>query len=340
MDNALYASMDIVDCNVPCVYENTSMSVYPHDCDDMLHESMGVVDISNIKLLKEEAKKFHKNLSKFHYENDDLIDKLNESNKLVEKYKKFAENSLEKLKEFECLNMDLDAKLFLSNKLVDELKCENESLKMHAKYLIAGPIEKNDENICCNHVMVPNFVPIVISTSKDKSVYISPHKRNQKVERNALKHKPLFRSHPRELSGSKFVLTCHHCGVIGHIRPQCPKLKREQTHVTRSLPKKPSGLKHIVYHNCGAFSHLRPHCSKFQALKRIKRKEKLKIFGSCDIKVKPDLGENGKLLKKDFNVLTSLSMFISGSHSSNPRLTSHETLIQKQSFRLDEEGFL
>ena len=136
MDNIFYASMDIVD-NMPCVCENASMSVNPQNCNNMLHESMGVVvDIPNIKLLKKEAKKLHKNLSKFHCENDDLIAKLNESNKLVEKYKKLGENSLEKLKEFECLNMDLDAKLVLSNKLVDELKCENESLKMHAKCLI------------------------------------------------------------------------------------------------------------------------------------------------------------------------------------------------------------
>ena len=62
-----------------------------------------------------------------------MIVELNESNKLVEKYKKLTEQSLEKLKEFKCLNMDLDAKLILFNKLVDELKCENESLKMHAK---------------------------------------------------------------------------------------------------------------------------------------------------------------------------------------------------------------
>ena len=53
------------------------------------------------------------------------------------------------MKEFECLNMDLDAKLVLSNKLVDELKCENKSLKMHVKYLIAEPIAKKNENICC-----------------------------------------------------------------------------------------------------------------------------------------------------------------------------------------------
>ena len=97
MDNTLYASMDVVDCNMPCVCENASISVYPHVCDAMLHESMGVVDIPNIKLLKKDAKKFYKNLSKFRCEKDDLIAKLNESNKLVEKYKKLAENSAERV---------------------------------------------------------------------------------------------------------------------------------------------------------------------------------------------------------------------------------------------------
>ena len=90
--------------------------------------------------------------------------------------------------------MDLNAKFVLSNKLVDELKCENDSLKMHAKCLITEPISKKDENICCNYVVVPDFVPIVYTTSKDKLVYIPPHKRNQKVERKALKPKLLFRS--------------------------------------------------------------------------------------------------------------------------------------------------
>ena len=63
---------------------------------------------------------------------------------------------------------------------------------MHVKCLIAEPIAKKDENICCNHVVVPDFVSIVCSTSKDKSVYIPSHKRNQKVERKALKPKPLL----------------------------------------------------------------------------------------------------------------------------------------------------
>ena len=99
----------------------------------------------------------------------------------------------------------------------------------------------------------------------------------------------------------KFVLTCHHCGVISHIRPQCSKLKREQNHVVRSLPKKPSETKHTVCHHCGAFGHFRPHYSKFQALKRIKRKEKLELFESCALQAKPILGKNGKLLKKERN---------------------------------------
>ena len=89
---------------------------------------------------------------------------------------------------------------------------------MHDKCLIAEPIAKMEENLCCNHVVLPNFAPIVSTTSKDKLVYIPPHKRNQKMERKALKRKPSFRSHPRDLSGSKFVPTCHHCGVIGHIK--------------------------------------------------------------------------------------------------------------------------
>ena len=115
--------------------------------------------------------------------------------------------------------------------------------------------------------------------------------------------------------------------MIGYIRPQCHKLKREQNHVARSLPKKPSGHKHIVCHHCGAFGHLRPHCSMVNALKKIKRKEKLEFLGSCAKKSKPNLSENNMLLKKVFNAFNSLTMCISSSHSSNSRLTSHETLI-------------
>ena len=121
MDSDLYASMHILDvdeCNVPRVCENASMGYNPYDCDAILHESLDAVDIPNIQFIKKNAKKFQKNLNKLFCENDDLIAKLNESNKLVEKYKKLVENSLEKLKELKYLNVDLHAKLVLSTNLL------------------------------------------------------------------------------------------------------------------------------------------------------------------------------------------------------------------------------
>ena len=87
MDCALYASLyDLVDdkCSMSRFCE-ASMSVNPHDCNATLHKSFDVADIPNDKLLKKNAKKFQKNLSKLFCENDDLIAKLNESNKLTEK---------------------------------------------------------------------------------------------------------------------------------------------------------------------------------------------------------------------------------------------------------------
>ena len=78
--------------------------------------------------------------------------------------------------------------------------------------------------------------------------------------------------------------------------------------------KKPSGPKYIICHHYGAFGHLKPHCSKFQALKIIKRKDKLELLGSCAKKAKLVLSKNSKLLKKVFNALTSLSICISATH--------------------------
>ena len=47
MNSALYASMDVCECNMPCVCDNASMSVNPHNCDDMLLESMLIFQTSN-----------------------------------------------------------------------------------------------------------------------------------------------------------------------------------------------------------------------------------------------------------------------------------------------------
>ena len=67
MDSALYASMHVLDvdeCNMSRVCEKAYMSDNPYNCDALLLESFAVVDIPNDKLLKKNAKKFQKKLSK------------------------------------------------------------------------------------------------------------------------------------------------------------------------------------------------------------------------------------------------------------------------------------
>ena len=53
----------------------------------------------------------------------------------------------------------------------------------------------------------------------------------------------------------------------------------------------------------------------------------VELFGSYAMKAKPVLSKNSVLLKKVFNAFNSLSMCIFSSHSSNPHLSFHETLI-------------
>ena len=61
-------------------------------------------------------------------------------------------------------------------------------------------------------------------------------------------------------------------------------------------PKKSSRPKRIVCHHCGVFGHLRPQCFECYAFKRNKRKEKLELLGSCAKKGKLDLSDNSMLL--------------------------------------------
>ena len=77
----------------------------------------------------------------------------------------------------------------------------------------------------------------------------------------------------------------------------------------------------------------------FMLLKELKKKKKLELHGSYAKKGKPDLSENSMLLKKAFNAINSLTMCISGSHFSNPRLTSHETLIPNNRSVWMRKGF-
>ena len=110
---------------------------------------------------------------------------------------------------------------------------------------------------------------------------------------------------PRKNTNSEFVHTCHHCHIVGHIRPNFPKLRSLSTSKVRPPSRKPSNSKTThVCHHCGASGHTRPNCFKLFPHKRVLNRSHPLSKGSV-----PILGE---LLK----ALNSLTQFQGNSNSS------------------------
>ena len=114
-------------------------------------------------------------------------------------------------------------------------------------------------------------------TQKKKYFYIPPLKRNNEElkdnfdridkgknsDDNTEVSKPISKTPPRLKEKFEFVPTCHHCHIVGHIRPNCPKLRFLSTSKVRSPSRKPSSSKTThVCHHCGASSHTHPNCFK------------------------------------------------------------------------------
>ena len=101
---------------------------------------------------------------------------------------------------------------------------------------------------------------------------------------------------------SEFVPTCHHCYIVGHIRPNCPKLS---TSKVRPPSRKPSSSKttHICHH-CGGSGHTRPNCFKLFPHKQVSNRSHPLSKGSVPI--------IGELLK----VLSFFTQFQGNSNSS------------------------
>jgi hypothetical protein len=68
------------------------------------------------------------------------------------------------------------------------------------------------------------------------SKYVPPHRRHIKDKVNAIcknaNHN--FAENVKKHSNKRSLPTCHHCGIIGHIRPKCPQLQKFK--VQRKLP--------------------------------------------------------------------------------------------------------
>ena len=107
-----------------------------------------------------------------------------------------------------------------------------------------------------------------------------------------LKFLKLSKTPPRLNKNSVFVPTCYHCRIVGHIRPNCPKLRSLSTPKVRPPSRKPSSSKTThVCHHCGALGHTHPTFFKLFPHKQMSNRSYPLSKGSV-----PILGELLKVL--------------------------------------------
>jgi len=72
------------------------------------------------------------------------------------------------------------------------------------------------------------------------SKYVSPHRRHIKGKGNIVckNANHISAEKVKQPSNKRSLPTCHHCGIIGHIRPKCPQLQAQKKKAQRKLPTK------------------------------------------------------------------------------------------------------
>ena len=212
-------------------------------------------------------------------EKDDLITKLDEVNNLNENFKYQISSQVDKIK-------SLEEQLVEFKTEVEKLTSVKFVVKPNSKekYFYIPPFKRNNEEMKANIARI------------DKS---------KKSDVNAEVSKLMSKTLPRLNKNSEFVPTCHHYHIIGHIRPNCPKLRSLSTSKVRPPSKKPSSSKTThVCHHCGASGQTRPDCFNLFPHKQVSNRSHPFSKGSV-----PILGE---LLK----ALSFLTQFQGNSNSS------------------------
>ena len=101
---------------------------------------------------------------------------------------------------------------------------------------------------------------------------------------NAEIFKPLSKTPPRKKEKSKFVSICHHCHIVGHIRPNCPKLRSLSTSKVRPPSRKSSSSKTThVCHHCGVSGHICHNCFKLYPQKQVSNWSQVSSQGSTPL---------------------------------------------------------
>ena len=173
-----------------------SISVDLIDACETLHKEL----LKSMKI----TKKFKEELKLANLEKDELVVRLDESNKKNE---------------------------FLRN----QISSQDEKIKSLEQELVES--KTKIENLTSTKPVVDNRTVSVSLKPKTEKVYIPHFKRNNKENAyfarldkgkssdvNAKVSKPKSKPAVREHNKSVFMPTCHLCGVVGHIRPNCSLL--------------------------------------------------------------------------------------------------------------------
>ena len=79
---------------------------------------------------------------------------------------------------------------------------------------------------------------------------------------------------------SEFVPICHHCHIVGHIRPNYPKLRSLSTFKVRPPSGKHSSSNTTyVCHHYGVSRHIHPNCFKLYPQKQVSKRSQVSSQG-------------------------------------------------------------
>ena len=109
-------------------------------------------------------------------------------------------------------------------------------------------------------VDIPHF-----KRNNKENTYFTRLDKGKSSDVDAIVSKPKSKPTIREHNKSIFVPTCHLCGVVGHIRPNCSLLRQKLKSKNRFAVRNTDVPKFVlVCHFCGVSGHIRPNCHKLK----------------------------------------------------------------------------
>ena len=108
------------------------------------------------------------------------------------------------------------------------------------------------------------YIPHFKRNNKEKA-YFARLDKGKSSDVEAYVSKPKSKPTVREHNKSIFVPTCHLCGIVGHIRPNCFLLRQKPKSKNRFVVRNTDVPKFVhVCHFCGVHGHIHPNCHKLK----------------------------------------------------------------------------